>query len=58
MRVVDVRGVQSHLSVELVEPTEQTIGAPLRDGRSCLQDLEADTIHSISFRKFFILTYL
>jgi hypothetical protein len=46
--VVDVRGVQSHLRVEPKELTEQAIGAPLRGGRSCLQDLEAGMIHSFS----------
>jgi hypothetical protein len=48
VRVVDVLGVQSHLSVESAEPTEQAVGAPLRGGRSRPQDPEADTIHSFS----------
>jgi hypothetical protein len=48
VRVVDVRGVQSHLSAEPVEPTEQVISAPLRGGRSRPQDLEAGMIHSFS----------
>jgi hypothetical protein len=41
VRVVDVRGVQSHLSAELLEPIEPAVGAPLRGGRSRLQDPEA-----------------
>jgi hypothetical protein len=48
VRVVDVRGVQSHLRAELVDPIEQAISAPLRDGRLCPQDPEAGTIHSFS----------
>jgi hypothetical protein len=48
VRVVDVRGVQSHLRAELTELTEQAIDALLWGGRSRLQDLEAGTIHSFS----------
>jgi hypothetical protein len=54
VRVVDVRGVQSHLSAELAEPIEQAIGAPLRGGRSRLQDLEAGTIHYFSLSVSFL----
>jgi hypothetical protein len=48
VRVVDVRGVQSHLIAEPAEPTEQAIGAPLLGGWSRLQDPEAATMHSFS----------
>jgi hypothetical protein len=48
MRVVDVRGVQSHLRVEPAEPTKQVIGAPLQGERSRPQDPEAGTIHPFS----------
>jgi hypothetical protein len=48
VRVVDVRGVQSHLIAESPELTEQAVGAPLRGGRSCRQEPEAGTIHSFS----------
>jgi hypothetical protein len=48
VRVVDIRGVQSHLSEEPAEPTEQAISAPLRGERSRQQDPEAGTIHSFS----------
>jgi hypothetical protein len=53
--VVDIRGVQSHLITELVEPTEQAIDAPLWGERSCLQDPEAGTIHSFSLSIFFCI---
>jgi hypothetical protein len=46
--VVDVRGVQSHLRAEPVEPIEKSIGAPLRGGQSCTQDPVAGMIHSFS----------
>jgi hypothetical protein len=46
--VVDVRGVQSHLSAELTEPTEQAAGAPLWGGRSCPQDPETGMVYSFS----------
>jgi hypothetical protein len=48
VRVVDIYGVQSHLIAELADPTEQTIGAPLRGGWSRLQDPEAGMIQSCS----------
>jgi hypothetical protein len=32
VRVVRVRGVQSHLRVKPAQPTEQGVGAPLRGG--------------------------
>jgi hypothetical protein len=58
VRVMDVRGVQSHLIAELVEPIEQAVSAPLQGRRSRPQDPEVGMIHSLSFRKFFILTSL
>jgi hypothetical protein len=48
VRVVDVRGVQSHLREELKESIEQGVGAPLQGGKSCLQDPKVGTIHSFS----------
>jgi hypothetical protein len=56
--VVDIQGVQSHLSAEQAEPIEQVIGAPLRGGQSRPQDPEAGTILFLSFHKFFVLTCL
>jgi hypothetical protein len=46
MRVVGIRGVQSHLRAELAQLTEQGVGAPLRGRRSHPQDPETGTIHS------------
>jgi hypothetical protein len=54
VREVDVQGVQSHLSVELAESTEQAVGASLRGGQSRLQDLEEDTIQSFSIPVSFL----
>jgi hypothetical protein len=54
VRVVDVRGVQSHLSAEPAEPTEQAVDAPLRGGRSRPLDPEAGTIHSFSLSVSFL----
>jgi hypothetical protein len=58
MRVVGVRGVQSHLKEESAQPIEQGVGAPLWGGRSHPQDPEAGMIFFLSFRKFFALTFL
>jgi hypothetical protein len=55
VRVVDVRGVQSHLSAELAEPIEQAVGAPLRGGWSHPQDLEVGMIQSFSLFIIFCL---
>jgi hypothetical protein len=56
---MDVRGVQSHLRAQSVEPTEQAIGAPLRGGRSRPQDPETGMIHTFSLSiSFHVLTYL
>jgi hypothetical protein len=49
VRVVDVRGVQSHCNAESAEPTEQAVGASLRGGRSRPQDPKAGTILFLSF---------
>jgi hypothetical protein len=57
VRVVDVRGVQNHLIMELVEPTEQAIGAPLWCGRSRPQDPEGSTIHTLSFSYVFLINF-
>jgi hypothetical protein len=48
VRVVDVRGVQSHLRAEPAQLTEQGVGAPLRGRQSHLQEPEAGMIHSFS----------
>jgi hypothetical protein len=48
VRVVDVRGVQSHLRAEPAQLIEQGVGAPLRGGQSHLQEPEAGMIHSFS----------
>jgi hypothetical protein len=53
VRVVDVRGVQSHLIAEPTEPIEQVIGALLWDRQSHLEDLEVGTIHSFSLSTSF-----
>jgi pectate lyase len=52
VQVVDIRGVQSHLSAKPIEPTEQAIGAPLWGGQSHPQDPEAGTILFLSFHMF------
>jgi hypothetical protein len=44
VRVVIIPGVQSHLRVEPVEPTEKVVSAPLWSGWSRLQDPEAGMI--------------
>jgi hypothetical protein len=46
VRVVIIPGVQSHLRVEPVEPTEKVVSAPLWSGWSRLQDPEAGMIQS------------
>jgi hypothetical protein len=46
VRVVVIPGVKSHLRIELAEPTEKAVGAPLWGGRSHPQDPEAGTIQS------------
>jgi hypothetical protein len=48
VRVVGIRGVQSHLNMEPAQPMEQGVGAPLRGRWSRPQDPEASTIHSSS----------
>jgi hypothetical protein len=52
--VVGIRGVQSHLRAEPVQPTEQGVDAPLRGRQSRLQDPEAGMIHSFSLSVFFL----
>jgi hypothetical protein len=54
VRVVGVRGVQSHLRAEMAHPTEQDVSAALRDGLSRPQDLEAGMIHSFSLSVSFL----
>jgi hypothetical protein len=53
VRVMDVRGVQSHLIAELVEPIEQAVSAPLQGRRSRPQDPEVGMIHSFSLSASF-----
>jgi hypothetical protein len=55
VRVVGVCGVQSHLRAEPAQPTKQGVGAPLRGGRSHLQDPEVGTIHSFSLSVSFFI---
>jgi hypothetical protein len=54
VRVMDVRGVQSHLNVEPVEPTEQAVGTPLRGRWSRPQDPEGGMIHYFSLSVSFL----
>jgi hypothetical protein len=58
VRVVGICGVQSHLGVKPTESAEQGVSAPLRCGRSRLQDIEDGMILVLSFLKFCVSTCL
>jgi hypothetical protein len=53
VQVVGIRRVRSPLGIELAQPIEQGIGAPLRRGRSRPQDLEDAMIYSFSLSASF-----